>query len=226
MANDVAALLAVTSDSAGRNVFAVGAQRTPSDNTPPILYSGNSGMSWVMQVAPAISNAGAMLEYSLTTVAAATGKVVYAAGGDLVTNVNGVILLTVNGGFTWLQQTIQVQYVNTAAASFAATTTVGAYYGIAYNRNKAVDATVWAVGAPMDITTGSCFNIVKVYLPTGVASASAFASFVTVPSSSLPPALGLSCNPDSALYGIVWDNPLHGWIFGEKMILVRLQALR
>lgn len=75
----IAALLAVTSDSAGRNVYAVGAQR--SGSTPPIMYSSNSGLNWVMQVAPAISGTN----YLLTSVTAATGKVVYAAGGDTAT---------------------------------------------------------------------------------------------------------------------------------------------
>lgn len=221
----MATLLAITSDNAGRNVYAVGAQRTPASNTPPILYSGNSGVSWVSQVAPAISSGGTFVQYQLTSVTAATGKVVYAAGGDVETgDQNGVILLTVNGGFSWLQQTIQLKYTAAATAAFASTPNVGAYYGIAYNRNKAVDATVWAVGAPMTLSAaGPCYNIVKVYLPQGTLSASLYASFVTIPTSSLPLSFGLSCSgvTGTVMYGIVWDNPLHGWIYGKGTVLVR-----
>lgn len=218
----MAALLAVTSDSAGRNVYAVGTARTPGNSPPPILYSGNSGLTWVSQVAPAISSAGAVIAYSLTSVTAATGKVVYAAGGDINGGLNGVILLTVNGGFSWLQQTLQIKYTATATAAFAVTTNVGAFYGIAYNRNKAVDATVWAVGAPNTVSSGPCYNIAKLYLPTGTASAASYASFVTLPVSSLPQAFGLSCTAPNGniLYGVVWDNPLHGWIYGSGVILV------
>lgn len=219
---DVAALLSVTSDSAGRNVYAVGAQRTPATYTPPIMYSGNSGISWVAQVAPAISVGGSLHPYSLTSVSAATGKIVYAAGGTLdATALGGVVLLTVNGGFTWLQQTLQWQYTASAASAYASTSNVGAVHGISYNRNKAVDATVWAVGAANNVGSGPCYNIMRLYLPQGTASASLYASFVTIPTSALPAAFGLSCTGVSpTMYGIVWDNPLHGWIYGEDTILV------
>jgi len=81
---------------------------------PVIMYSGNSGVSWVYQVAPTIPGAF----YELNQVAVLKGTVAFAVGGNpfgtdgtpaLNTNVvasSGTIIATTNGGFSWVMQTL------------------------------------------------------------------------------------------------------------------------
>jgi hypothetical protein len=144
----VGGLNAISADASGRHVFAVGspslalnsaaattaapfAGATASAAIGPtaataasvaggvILYSGNSGVSFIVQTAPVMQG----YFYALNTVAVLRGTIAFAAGGHpfgtqgqpSVTNAaavnyvnaNGIIIATVNGGFSWIVQNIQ-----------------------------------------------------------------------------------------------------------------------
>ena len=136
----VGGLYAISADASGRHVFAVGSPSvalfTGSGSTTAgsvsgatasatitngqvaggaILYSGNSGVSFIVQTAPVMQG----YFYALNTVAVLRGTIAFAAGGhplgtqgqpssvtnaaDYV-NANGIIIATVNGGFSWIVQ--------------------------------------------------------------------------------------------------------------------------
>ena len=131
-------LNAISVGSSGRNVYAVGAPalvpvtpgiplamtvgNLPALGAGTILYSGNSGASFVSQSAPFVPR----YFYELTTVYALRGTVAFAAGGNplwtegssttstgaavstaaTVVPANGVIIGTSNGGFTWSVQNL------------------------------------------------------------------------------------------------------------------------
>jgi len=130
----ISGLYAVSADSSGKHVYAVGATSGVVNGsalanvalqfysqTPTIIYSGNYGQSWVNQTAPVIPQA----TYQLLSVFVLRGTIAYAAGGNLFSQ-NGIgalaqygfgtIVATFNGGFTWSQQPI-ISF-NTSAGPF------------------------------------------------------------------------------------------------------------
>lgn len=118
-------LFSVSSDASGKHVFAVGSPGTMQMASGPtaiigntvaattvlakvygtILYSGNSGMSWVQQTAPTLFNA--LRTYTLFDVAVQKGTTAIAVGGSAKwaygNNAAGTIICTSNGGFSWMQ---------------------------------------------------------------------------------------------------------------------------
>lgn len=121
-------LFGVQSDASGKHVYAVGSGSvmyykgaTPnwaqiSDNSAAItavkvytfgtiLYSGNSGMSWVPQTAPTLYSG--VVPYALYDVAVQKGTTAVAVGGSPYIKFGdksaGTIIYTMNGGFSWTQ---------------------------------------------------------------------------------------------------------------------------
>jgi len=228
----------VASDSSGIHVFAVGLGT--SLKNPPILYSGSGGATWTMQTSPAISSS---LSYDLTGVAVATGKVAFACGGDVRstpgTGMNGIILMTVNGGFSWLPQTLMVpagvSSSSSAAMVLSNPTVIPTFFDIQFNRNHNLNSTVWAVGdnlasltLPLTATSYPvCYSVFVAVMPTGSAglTSSSAITFTLVPPSNFPATFGTGASATSCgaafspTLGIVWDNMMHGWIYGYESIL-------
>lgn len=120
-------LFGVQSDASGKHVYAVGsgsslystsatalAYITAGGTTAlgvqvkpfgTILYSGNSGMSWVQQTAPTLYSG--LKPYALFSVAVQKGTTAIAVGGSPFYKFGagsaGTIIYTMNGGFSWVQ---------------------------------------------------------------------------------------------------------------------------
>lgn len=120
-------LFSVMSDASGKHVYAVGSPSSLYSSSATamvplvnnvlvaagvqvktfatILYSGNSGMSWVQQTAPTLYSGS--VPYTLFDVAVQKGTTAVAVGGSASIKYGaksaGTILLTTNGGFSWTQ---------------------------------------------------------------------------------------------------------------------------
>jgi hypothetical protein len=242
--NDLGLLMDVQSDSSGMHVYSVGLGI--ANNNAPILYSGNGGVTWVFQTSPAI----ATLTYDLAAVAVATGKIAFAAGGNLRSTAvysaggslsNGIILMTTNGGFSWQQQNIQTNYTGVGnppvggGLQSIATANAMAFLGMAFNRNHNVNSAIWAVGvynrasslaATATTPATQPYTIFVATMPQGVSMPNMTTSFVQVPAAAFPNSfIGLTgVGASNDLYGIIWDNTNHGWIFGNRVIMVTYNA--
>lgn len=216
-------LYGITSDAAGKNVWAVGSPFTTGafasgvvtydiGVVPTILYSGNSGASWVMQTAPALNQIG----YSLFSVAAKSGSTAWAVGGRLTDDQPallhwGTILGTSNGGFSW------------TAMSFpgAASANVPQFTSVAVNGNS-----VWVGGKVLKVVSGGS-NTVCYPSGTIVATTNPCVSYSLLVStdgknfrpaaaSSTFPAgfVGSAADSSKGVFGIQWDNKVRGFIYG------------
>lgn len=264
----VGVIFDIASDSSAMHVFAVGAYANNDVETGAILYSGNGGVNWVQQTTPAFM---AVSEYSLFGVAVATGKVAFACGGQARASANavsadaieqnGVILMTTNGGYSWVPQYVVSNYTGKAPSGVAGALPFSSkmkinnldyYYStplltdIFFNRNKNVNSTVWAVGLSLydaGVGVGSfsalkndyvasastrdylpCYSIFAAVLRNGLASTNTTLSFNLILPSSLPPSYAESNACGNDLYGVVFDNTNHGWIYGKGTILVTQNA--
>jgi len=234
-----------------------------------ILYSGNGGASFQVQSAPIVAG----YFYQLSSVFVIKGTIAFAAGGNpfgtegstqgvlstatsttptsvtpatLPTAANGIIIATVNGGFTWVVQTLSsyqytcatanrqagVCYVSgTTSISPVGTQANGAIpyiNSIAFNQAYAPGVvkggsnggntggiTGWAVGndglvytTSWNSTTAPTTN--TFVAPTVWTVASMGASFINV--------VQLSTGSVN-LMGIVWDNAMVGYIYGNDIIM-------
>jgi len=236
------------------HVYAVGSLGWSANSITPgaILYSGNGGVTWTQQSAPTFQG---VTEYSLYGVAVATGKVAVAVGGQSRGTVNavlgtpiganGVVLLTTNGGFSWLPQNLVSNFTGKATGPLpmlinSQTASASNYYaplltGVFFNRNKNNNSAIWTVGvspwaSPTNLQTGitaagtgdylPCYSIFSATLPNGTSSLTTTLTFKLLPPSALPNSYPLinACGND--LLGTVWDNSQHGWIYGLNTILV------
>lgn len=234
-------LFSIQADASGRNVFAVGAAplfatvaagatsvswEMGSGGT--ILYSANRGVTWVSQVAPAHANSNFGQGYTLLSVAVAKGTTAWAVGGDMYSDsfssgASGTIIGTTNGGLSW-KNLIYPIYSGASAPIFTSVT---------YN-----DGVVWVAGSfvygandfypvPATGTTpGQNYNVLVSMDGVHFAGALAYAQF--------PPGFvttstcgsfsgGTTCANSNfnykTVYGITWDNAVHGWIFGNSFLL-------
>lgn len=236
-------LLAVQSDAAGKNVFAVGAAPTlylaaanppanawgastqASNNyvaTPlsygTILYSANSGASWVYQTAPAIST----WVYALTSVAVTKGSTAWAVGGsgefpqgDSTTPASsyGMILSTTNGGFSWTQAVYQGSGDGTAPAFTAVAANGGTVWVVGFISNIAYWP-IKSVTVNSVVQAGTSFTVLtstdgKNFFP----ATSNFPAGFKVTGTTNPSTLS------NSVYGITWDNTMHGFMYGDSFIL-------
>ena len=237
--NDLGLLMDVQSDSSGMHVYSVGLGIANSN--APILYSGNGGVTWVYQTSPAIAGA----TYDLAAVAVATGKIAFAAGGYLRSSgayaasgplTNGIILMTTNGGFSWQQQNIQTNYTGVGNPPVGGglrsinTGNTMAFLGMAFNRNHNVNSAIWAVGlynragivaATATTPATQPYSIYMATMPQGVSMPNMTTSFVQVPAAAFPNSfISSGVGSSNDLYGIIWDNTNHGWIYGQRVIMV------
>jgi len=235
----VGALFSVSSDSAGKNVFAVGAPASavqaqmtqyasglyaPTSTgvgtmtAGSIVYSGNGGMNWVVQQAPAIAG----VQYSLFSVTVIKGTVAFAVGGNEFSAINGttsgLVVATNNGGYSWYQLPIVIPATFTVfngtgfSTPSASKFTIPLLLGSAYNYVNGTYS-AWAVGTSglilkSNLGTRSTLSSL-IYTP----KLGPQATFAPVPA-AVNPAQVLALN----LVGIVWDNAHVGYAFGAGVI--------
>jgi len=257
----VPGLTGIAADSSGRHMYAVGwtplagqvtvgdattagniAIVTPVSTTSPyaapgagfIMYSGNSGASWVIQSAPVLAN----LVYVYTSVAVLRGTIAVAAGGQPTfsqvyvggiligtpTTLQagqgqaGVVSATFNGGFSWLNMPITANFINGIACQSS-------------NPQKTYSCIVVSDRYQAQRTTFNATTVSNVLLGTQVApnlqpaftwTAVALPSVGTVSLTSggtFPSTASATSQIGAHLLGVVFDNPQVGWIFGYSTIL-------
>jgi len=247
-------LFGVNSDAAGKNVYAVGsagmtgaaAETTPGtpgdytitwtqQTTPTILYSGNSGSSWVAQTAPASSTT----PYGLYSVAVLKGTTAFAVGGDMTSTVeggagtssgasppvydaitNGQIIYTANGGFSWNQAVFPGNSgikapVFTTVALNGQTVWVGGY-----TKTTEYYPVAQVVGATgVTAVSGQGYTVLLSTDGKTFVGAAAFSTFPAgfIQTSGLKTTASTPTAKD--IYGITWDNNVHGYIYGLGFIL-------
>lgn len=253
-------LFSVQSDASGKHVYAVGApgsQGTYSlsadevtfstTSAPTIIYSGNGGVSWVVQTTPIFSRATTV---SLLSVAVRKGSTAWAVGGNLgscnyaagacnnlatggsVTGVtvggNGVILGTTNGGFSWQL----MDFPNNANMNQVPILTTVALNGKnVWVGGFTMTEAYWPV-APTATVPGSSYTVLV--STDGVAFKPALQQDVQFPPGFVQsgPAFTYSSStspqPITAfdIHGIVWDNSKHGYMHGNGFIMVTFNAGR
>lgn len=255
-------LFAVNSDASGKHVFAVGspssqwssvaAVMTPLvANTPAalgiqvkttgtILYSGNSGMSWVQQTAPTLY--AGLVPYTLFDVAVQKGTTAVAVGGSSSIKFGdkaaGTIIFTANGGFSWTQAVypsstgstapvftcvslqpsvagIQTVWVGGFTTRSDTALTAAAVLATSFYPVAAVSGLVAGVSSGVPRSRGQIYTLLS--------SRDSGKTFAAAPSTSLPTGFVLTSNTmagtdsfvtDRSVYGVTWDNANHGWVFG------------
>jgi len=233
-----ASVLSSTQVAAATGFTAPNASSSPQVQTyGSIVYSGTYGASWVVQTAPAIYNA----RYTLFGVTVIKGTVAYAVGGNeyvpsgsnstttSYASSNGIVIATTNGGFSWFQQPLSSQSVPiflngnpTPTYCAFANQTFPTLLGVANSATpvsrsagapvagSVPNVTVWAVGASgvmLVSNLGPRTSMGMINSP--IYGAQSFFSQVYQP--AYPYGLDL--------VGIVWDNNLVGYAWGDAIII-------
>jgi len=195
-----------------------------------IMYSGNSGASWVVQSAPILQNT----IYVYTAVSVPRGTIAVAAGGQPAfseiytagvtsvvapggTGVSGVVSATFNGGFSWLNMPYTGSFINDVACQ--STNPMAAYtcffVGDRYQAFRATfNATTKSnvlLGTQLGANIQPAFAFTSITLPAQTRTSDQ--NSVTLAASLNPGQIG------SHLLGVVFDNPKVGWMFGYTTIL-------
>jgi len=253
----VPGLTGIGADSSGRHLYAVGwtalngnvaagdattagnvlvaaAQPYSTPGAGFIMYSGNSGASWVVQSAPILP--GTIYVYSGVsvprgTIAIAVGgqpifSQVYQAGvmsasaapGSVTatTGPAGIVSATFNGGFSWLNMPITANFINGVACQSSnpqktyTCIVVSDRYQAQLTTFNATTVSSVLLGTQLGANVQPAFSWTSLSLPAQTST-----SGPTTVVAGTTRATGIGAH----LLGVVFDNPQVGWIFGYSTIL-------